>query len=201
MLSPLPPGGGQGGGDKTNYGGIKMDSYAEQIVKKVDNGSDNLKRAACLIGSIVVGIIIIVISMKLRVAIIGAMLGVGAFYGGLYLGTNYDVEYEYLVVNGEIDIDKILAKKRRQKLITVRTGDFTDFGKYSDDIKSGDETVIWAVGTSADEPQTFYGDFEHPTYGKCRLLFSPNVKVLREIKMGLKPGLRNNVGELPPVEE
>ena len=197
MLSPLPPGGGQGGGDKTNYGGIKMDSYAEQIVKKVDNGSDNLKRAACLIGSIVVGIIIIVISMKLRVAIIGAMLGVGAFYGGLYLGTNYDVEYEYLVVNGEIDIDKILAKKRRQKLITVRTGDFTD----SDDIKSGDETVIWAVGTSADEPQTFYGDFEHPTYGKCRLLFSPNVKVLREIKMGLKPGLRNNVGELPPVEE
>ena len=77
MLSPLPPGGGQGGGDKTNYGGIKMDSYAEQIVKKVDNGSDNLKRAACLIGSIVVGIIIIVISMKLRVAIIGAMLGVG----------------------------------------------------------------------------------------------------------------------------
>ena len=201
MLSPPPSGRGEGGGDKTNYGGIKMDSYAEQIVKKVDNGSDNLKRAACLIGSIVVGIIIIVISMKLRVAIIGAMLGVGAFYGGLYLGTNYDVEYEYLVVNGEIDIDKILAKKRRQKLITVRTGDFTDFGKYSDDIKSGDETVIWAVGTSADEPQTFYGDFEHPTYGKCRLLFSPNVKVLREIKMGLKPGLRNNVGELPPVEE
>ena len=67
--------------------------------------------------------------------------------------------------------------------------------------KSGDETIIWAVGTSPEEPQTFYGDFEHPTYGKCRLLFSPSVKVLREIKTGLKPSLRNNVGELPPEEE
>ena len=201
MLSPLPPGGGQGGGDKTNYGGIIMDSYAEQIVKKVDNGSDNLKRAACLIGGIVAGLVLIVLSMKLHIAIIGALLGVGAFYGGLYLGTNYDIEYEYLVVNGEIDIDKILAKKRRKKLITIRTGDFTEFGRYSEEVKSGDETIIWAVGTSPEEPQTFYGDFEHPTYGKCRLLFSPSVKVLREIKTGLKPSLRNNVGELPPEEE
>ena len=178
-----------------------MDSYAEQIVKKVDGGSDNVKRIMCYIGGIVAGIAIMAVASLLKVSIIGVFLGVGAFYGGLYLGTNFDVEYEYLVVNGEIDIDKILAKKRRQKLITIKTGDFTEFGKYSDEIKSGNETVIWAVGTSSEELQTFYGDFEHPTYGKCRLLFSPNVKVLREIKMGLKPSLRNNVGELPSEEE
>ena len=35
----------------------------------------------------------------------GSSLGY-LLYGGLYLSSNYDVEYEYLVVNGEFDIDK-----------------------------------------------------------------------------------------------
>ncbi|WP_044973643.1 DUF6106 family protein [Ruminococcus sp. HUN007] len=178
-----------------------MDSYAEQIVKKADNGSDKMKRGLCYAGGVAAGILIIFLAQMLKVAVVGIFLGVGAFYGGLYLGTNYDVEYEYLVVNNELDIDKILAKKRRKKLITVKTGDFVDFGKYTEDLKSGDETVIWAVGTSSEVLPTFYGDFEHPTYGKCRLLFSPSVKVLRELKHGLKPSLRNNIGELPPEEE
>ncbi len=39
-----------------------MDSYAEQIIKKSDDGSDNAKRMLCLIGGIAVGILIIAIS-------------------------------------------------------------------------------------------------------------------------------------------
>ncbi|MCQ2465817.1 MAG: DUF6106 family protein, partial [Oscillospiraceae bacterium] len=167
-----------------------MDSYAEQIVKKADGGSDNAKRMLCLIGGIVAGIAIVAASMAVHLTLPGSLLGVGAFYLGLYLGTNYDIEYEYLVVNGEFDIDKILAKKRRKKLITVKVGDFESFGKYSNDMEEGDDvTVIWAVGTGDEELPTFYGDFSHATYGKCRLLFSPSVRVLRELKNSLKPGL------------
>jgi len=179
-----------------------MDSYAEQIVKKADDGSDNLKRNLCLVGGIAVGILLIFVTGLLHISLVGIFLGVGAFYAGLYLGTNYDVEYEYLVVNGELDIDKILAKKRRKKLITIKVGEFENFGKYSKDMKEEDDvTLIWAVGTSDENPETFYGDFPHPTYGKCRILFSPSVRVLRELRNGLKPGLKNNVGELPAEEE
>ena len=97
-----------------------MDSYAEQIIKKSDDGSDNAKRMLCLIGGIAAGILIIAISMFIHLTLIGSVLGVLAFYGGLYLGTNYDVEYEYLIVNGEFDIDKIMAKKRRKKVFSRR---------------------------------------------------------------------------------
>ncbi len=179
-----------------------MDSYAEQIVKKSDNGSDSRMRALCLMGGVAAALVIVIIGMALHVTLIGSILGVGAFYGGLYLGTNYDVEYEYLIVNGEFDIDKILAKKRRKKMLTVNVNNFTDFGEYSSELTEEDDTtLIWAVGESSDEYKTFYADFEHGTYGKCRLLFSPSVRVLREIKPYLKGNLKANVGELPPEEE
>lgn len=179
-----------------------MDSYAEQIVKKSDGGSDNLKRTLCLAGGVVLGIILVFIFMRLHLTLVGSILGVGAFYLGLYLGTNFDVEYEYLIVNGEFDIDKIFAKKRRKKMITVKVAEFDEFGAYDDNMSEKDDvTTIWAVGTGADCEKVFFGDFTHPSYGKCRLLFSPSVRVLRELKKDLKPGLKSKVGELPPEEE
>lgn len=180
-----------------------MDSYAEQIIKKSDDGSDNAKRMLCLIGGIAAGILIIVISMFIHLTLIGSVLGVLAFYGGLYLGTNYDVEYEYLIVNGEFDIDKIMAKKRRKKMLTVKVGDFEDFGIYTKDMtEPEDVTLIWAVGTApGEEYETYYADFSHSVYGKCRLLISPSVKVLREIKLYLKGQLKTRIGDLPAEEE
>lgn len=44
----------------------------------------------------------------------------GSLYGGYILITNMSVEYEYIVTNGEMDIDKIIAKRRRKRLITVK---------------------------------------------------------------------------------
>ena len=104
-----------------------MDSYAEQIVKKTDGGSDNVKRTLCLVGGIAGGLLIVTICMFLHQPFIGSVLGVAAFYAGLYMGTNYDIEYEYLIVNGEFDIDKILvltftnaaAASMRNKIVKV----------------------------------------------------------------------------------
>lgn len=179
-----------------------MDSYAEQIVKKADGGSDNLKRTACLVGGVLAAIVLVILFASVHYTLIGSVLGVGAFYAGLYLGTNFDIEYEYLIVNGDFDIDKILAKRRRKKFISLKLSSIENIGKYSNDMTEGDDvTLIWAVGNGADSGDTFFADFNHSTYGKCRLLFSPSVRVLREIKNGVKGSLRNNIGELPPEEE
>lgn len=177
-----------------------MDSYAEQIVKKADSGSDNAKRVMFQTGGVLAGVLLIVIGMALGYAFVGVILGVAAFYGGLYMGTNYDIEYEYLIVNGEIDIDKILAKKRRKKLITVNVSSFENFGVYTDKTEDDGERVI--VSTIGEGNQHMYfADFTHDIHGKCRLIFTPSDKVLREIKHYLKGNLRQVLDDLPDINE
>lgn len=173
-----------------------MDSYAEQIVKKSDGGSDNIKRMGILVGGVVLGLFLIMAASALRFGLIGMLLAVGVLYGAFYMSANYDVEYEYLVVNGEFSIDKIMAKKRRKGMLETRVSSFENFGIYTDD-KADDETatIISAIGEG--DYEVYYADFNHESHGRCRLLFTPSDKVLREIKPHLKGQLRQVLRELP----
>ena len=90
-------------------------------------------------------------------------------------------------------------------MLSVRVSDFENFGKYDKLTKDDDDaTIVWAVGTNIygeEDYYTYFADFEHGEYGKCRLLFSPSHKVLREVKLYLKGNLKNTIGELPQEEE
>jgi hypothetical protein len=49
--------------------------------------------------------------------IIAVAFGVGAFFAHSYA----DIEYEYLYVDHEISVDKVIAKSRRKKVIKLET--------------------------------------------------------------------------------
>lgn len=88
------------------------DSYREILVEKETTMGDNLKKAA-LIGvtalCVVSGILISPIFL------IGALVfGILSYV----LIPRLDLEYEYLYVNGELDIDKIMSKQKRKKCAT-----------------------------------------------------------------------------------
>ncbi len=177
-----------------------MDSYAEQIVRKADAG-DSFKRMACMGGGVLAGVALVFIGGLVKFSIIGVVLGVGALYAGLYLSSNYDVEYEYTIVNGEIDIDKILSKKRRQKMFTVKVNSFEQFGIYTNDTEEKSDIVtVSAIGDDK-AYEIYYADFSDEKYGQCRLLFTPSEKILREVKPYLKGQLRQVLNDLPEEEE
>ncbi|UKI37385.1 MAG: DUF6106 family protein [Clostridiales bacterium] len=43
------------------------------------------------------------------------LIDAGVVYGAYILITHFNVEYEYILTNGDIDIDKIIAKKKEKK--------------------------------------------------------------------------------------
>ena len=85
------------------------DSYREILVKRETTMGDKLKKAA-LIGFtalfFVAGIMITPIFL-----IAGLVLAVVSYV----LIPRMDLEFEYLYVNGELDIDKIMSKQKRKK--------------------------------------------------------------------------------------
>ncbi|MEG1996445.1 MAG: hypothetical protein RR036_02925, partial [Oscillospiraceae bacterium] len=100
-------------------------------------------------------------------------------YGAWFLISYLNVEYEYIVTNDEIDIDKIIAKRKRKRVLTVKISNFDSFGIYSQS-KHEQRQYQTKIDASAliDDDDTYYAEFRHPQKGKCLLTFSPNEKVL-----------------------
>lgn len=163
-----------------------MDIFVEQIVKKTASGKDWALRV--LIG-IAMGVLsaaaLFVFFFILPIPAAGLLLVAGIFWGGYRLITNSDCEYEYIVTNGEIDIDKIIAKRKRVRLITAKASTFEAFGEYNGstpDTESG-VTVVSAAGVNESEADTkmYYADFKHPSAGNVRLIFTPEERVIDAI--------------------
>ena len=171
-----------------------MDVFVEQIVKKEVSGKDWALRIIIGIGMGVLGAVSLFVLLFVF-PLLGMLLLFATIWGGYFLITGTDCEYEYIVTNGEIDIDKIIAKRKRVRLITAKASSFEAFGEYKNapDIDGG-VTTVSAVGTDGGE--VYYADFKHPSAGNVRLIFSPSEKVIEAItpffSRQLKISLRKN---------
>lgn len=153
-----------------------MDNICEQLVEKRRTGGDNAKTAlicaglalaaaACVYFAVYSGIILLV-----SVAIIPIAAAVWVLRG-------VSIEYEYIVTNNEMDIDKIIGRRTRKRLITVNLNSAEDFGGYPEKEEVDAETTVQA--TSGLERDAHYLIVNHNDYGKVKVIFNPNEK-LRE---------------------
>lgn len=170
--------------------GYQMDVFIEQIVKKKMTTADMLK----IVGICFLTILVIFASFMIfpMIPAVGSFLSmlspliiVGACYGAYYLITAQNLEYEYIMTNGEIDIDKIINRRKRKRMITVNTRDFSEFGLYKDAPDASGMTTILAC-TSIDDPETYYAVLDHSKHGKCMLIFNPNEKLLKSAKQFIR---------------
>ncbi|MGN0436472.1 MAG: DUF6106 family protein, partial [Wujia sp.] len=95
-----------------------MDSYTEQIVKvKKNNSGIMLKSVSTAL--IITG----VLSMLFSIFLLGAIVFLAGMILSNIAGKEACMEYEYLFVNGDCEISKIINKARRKKEIDFAEGD------------------------------------------------------------------------------
>ncbi len=175
-----------------------MDIFVEQIVKKPVAGKDLALKILIGAGTAVLAAAcIFVFLFIIPFAGLGLLILFGICYGGYVLLTNLDCEYEYIVTNGDIDVDKIIAKRKRVRLITAKAPAFEAFGEYTDSVPPAAEgaTVVNAVGLNESEAdtKTYYADFKHAAAGEVRLIFTPEQKVVEAIMPFLPATVRINL--------
>lgn len=173
-----------------------MDIFVEQIVKKQTDGK--VWTVRILIGLAMGVLIAVSVFVTLFIMpVLGLAMLFGVLWGGFRLITNSDCEYEYIVTNGEIDVDKIIAQRKRVRLITAKASTFEAFGEYNDNTPDtgSDVTVVNAVGEneSQAEAKNYYADFKHASAGNVRLIFTPEQKVVEAITPFLSSQLKYNM--------
>ncbi len=121
------------------------------------------------------------------------LLAAGVVYGAYYLFLRLSPEYEYIYTGGEVDIDVIYGRTRRQRMITVKPRQVEFMGKASvyyeqyrqkSDIK---KTLDFSDGRKDGQ----YLIIVNSNQLKKLILFSPSDRLVEQ----LKPYLRERFGE------
>ena len=167
------------------------DIYTEYMVVKKPNVIDTLKKLGLAVASVFICAALFVVSGHVGIfkpfAILG---GIAVLYFGWYFMNNLNVEFEVIVTNGGMDVDKIIARRDRKRLVSVNCANFEEFGKYDPETSKTQScnTVIKACDSEKSD-NVYYGIFRHPSKGRTMVVFNANEKVLNS----MKPYVQRNV--------
>lgn len=157
-----------------------MDTFVEQIVAKKKGGKE--------IGIIVLVILAAVLLSAVLVLYLGPMfliLLIGIGYGAWFLITNQNVEFEYSVTNGDIDIDQITAQRKRKRIVSVSGSKIESMEPYREAEFANrhfDRTVMAAPSL---QEATWCFSYRSKKNGHTLVVFSPEERVLEALKSGL----------------
>ncbi len=113
-----------------------MDVFMEYLVAKKKDTKDKLIIAGIIVGGVVISLAMFALMIFVALIManaaaeqqnplgtvsfsIGFVLVLFLWYGAVLLINTRSVEYEYIVTNNELDIDKVMSKKGRKHLITI----------------------------------------------------------------------------------
>lgn len=161
-----------------------MDTFVEQLVKKKKSVGEIIKIAGILLITS-----ILVVASVLLFRILGAFstfIIVGVFYGAWYLLTAQNIEYEYSVTNGDIDIDRISGQRKRTRIVSVSGRKIESAGKYNAEKWAGrkvDRTVMAAPSDRDDN--LYYFTYHSKKRGHTLVVFQPDDRVKQSLYDGL----------------
>ena len=156
-----------------------MDSFFEQIVKK----KKGIKEWAIIVAVLLAALVLI--ALVWMFGILAVIATVGIAYGAYWLMTTQNVEFEYCVTNGDIDVDKIIARRKRVRLVSVAGRKVRALAPYDPDKPLGKFQRTVMVAPSLNEQGLWYFTYHSKKNGDTLVVFQPDDRVLGAFYDGL----------------
>ena len=163
-----------------------MDTFIEYLVKKKRTSADFLAMIGiAVIASILIFVLFLLMQVFASFGSIVFLLMVGVGYGAYILITSFNTEFEYVLVNNEIDVDKIINQRKRKRLTTINVKSIEEFGVFKNSrvasrhIENGSVKKIYAC-TDKNDDGVYYALYSERE-SKMLILFNPHQKMVDEI--------------------
>ncbi len=158
-----------------------MDIFQEKIVRRKKTGMDN----ALVVGIILLALLLIMIlsSIALLSTFIPIIV-VGIGYLAYMFIRNRNIEYEYIVTNGDLDIDMIIAQRKRKRIFSGSCKDFEvvaklTSGQYDHNVQSIKKRIS-AISSMASPDVYFVTTVKDGE--KVVVLFEPHPKMIESFR-------------------
>ncbi len=162
-----------------------MDVFVEYIVRKEKGFKEYAYIVLVLLAVLAMFFVIIpfIAGFIGNILIVISALYIGTLYLA-YFGIIYqNVEYEYILTENYIDIDIILGRRKRKRLLSLDCKDFevlapANSGGY---IKEYKYNRLLDVSAYRENPRNYFAIFERDGETIC-VVFEPNETMLKNIK-------------------
>lgn len=152
------------------------DCYIEQLVKQKTPFSTIIKKVGLIIATMLVAFIVLLYPILLPLIVVMISLD-------FFLFKRMDLEYEYIFFNGDLDIDKIMSKESRKKLMVFNIKDMEVLAPSgSVELQQYRNLKTYNYSTRTPGNKTY----EMVTVQKGRkikVIFEPNEDILNGMKM------------------
>lgn len=163
-----------------------MDTFFEQIVpiKKTAKEFILLFLVWLLAGVLAAFLVLFVLGPAFGLIAAGLI-----FYGAFHLSKRLFIEFEYIVTNNILDIDKIIAKSSRKRVVSIDIADISEIKKYNpaNSVKREHETRVLACDPDDQNAFEITAKGEHDT---LKIIIAPNDR----IKEGIIKSLPKYIG-------
>ena len=152
------------------------DYYSEQLVKKKADIKDMLIKVLLIAITLLSVLVVFIIPAGIVIPVIMIVVDVFVF-------KRLDVEYEYLYVNGELDIDKIMHKEKRKNAFSANVNDVELLAPTGASELSAYQGIKPVDYSSCDQDAKTYELIVTANGEKKRVIFEPNEAIVEGIFM------------------
>lgn len=162
-----------------------FDTFVEELVKRSSTGVIAL--AKC-------GVVLAVIVLSLAVfwfipyifPLMFCIFVIAGYFGIKFL----NVEYEYAFTNGDLDIDKIMGKRKRKRVLATDTAHIKVMAPYTKEYESVatayDVSYSLDYSSSSQAPNRWFIIFEDKSEKLCFMVFQPSERFRAAMKSYLR---------------
>ena len=165
-----------------------MDDFLEYLVRRKNTTKTTVLKVLIVFGAVIFTLIMLILSMTIRTfSFIFLLLIAGGIYGAWYLLGTFKVEYEYIVTNGEMDVDKIMSQRKRKRLISINFRNMDIMapmgGEHKQEFENQSIQKTIDASISQDTKGAYFIVVRHAKLGFLRLVFNPNERIIKSAKM------------------
>lgn len=173
------------------------DIYLEYMIKKKKTGGQKALIALIIAAAVLLSGVMLVVIYFLAYAMAGTQWGSFSFsiglvlialmwYGAYLLISMQNIEYEYILTNSEIDMDKVMSKKARKRIVSF---DFKEVAvcacvrdnAHNHDYKNVEAAKVYDVTADKNDDNVYFADFTEDGQ-RVRVLFQPTYKMISSAK-------------------
>ncbi len=158
-----------------------MDFFTEQIIKQKKSPMVYLATLGMVIATVVVWVFSFTLMAIPALSYLVGLLDVGIIYLSYYVISGFNIEYEYIATNIDIDIDKIINRRKRKRVISLRLSEIDILAPIENDSKDSGKTKVINAAKSKNDPDAYY-IITTKNGGKTKIIFNPTEKMIDNAK-------------------